>query len=273
MVLANLASAFDRRSLPNVFAMNLFRSTIGRKFLMAVTGLILIGFVIGHLVGNLQVFAGPDAINGYSHFLQSLGAALWVARIGLLVAVAIHVWAATVLTMENHAARDVSYSVRHTIRATLASRMMRWSGYVVLAFIVYHLAHFTLGVAQSDTFKSSFEEYTMAEDYLAMGFLTVKAGTSVADVHSMVILGFTNVFVSIFYIIAVGLLSVHLVHGTDSMFQTFGLRSSRWSGPLRKACIVFAAVYFLGNLAIPGAVLLGKLKPRDGVAIAASIRR
>jgi succinate dehydrogenase / fumarate reductase cytochrome b subunit len=253
--------------------MNLFRSTIGRKFLMAVTGLILIGFVIGHLVGNLQVFSGPDAINGYSHFLQTLGPTLWAARIGLLVAVAIHIWAATVLTFENHAARDVRYTVKHTIRATLASRTMRWSGYVVFAFIVYHLAHFTFGVAETETFKGSLEKYTMAGDYLAMGFLTVKAGTQVADVHSMVILGFSNVVVSIFYIVAVGLLSIHLLHGTDSMFQTFGWRSSRWSGPLRKICIAFAVLYFLGNLAIPGAVLMGKLQPRADVAVTAGIHR
>jgi succinate dehydrogenase / fumarate reductase cytochrome b subunit len=262
-----------RRFPPPNLAMNLFRSTIGRKFLMAVTGLILIGFVIGHLVGNLQVFAGPDALNGYSHFLQSLGPTLWVARIGLLVAVAIHIWAATVLTLENHAAREVAYSVKHTIRATLASRTMRWSGYIVLAFILYHLAHFTLGIAQSNTFKGAFPEYTMAHDYLAMGFLTVKAGTPVADVHSMVILGFQNVIVSIFYMIAVGLLSVHLLHGADSMFQTFGWRSSRWSGALRKVCIAFAALYFLGNLAIPGAVLLDKLQPRAGAAVTASTHR
>ena len=253
--------------------MNLFRSTIGRKFLMAATGVVLIAFVIGHLVGNLQVFAGPDAINGYSHFLQSLGPTLWAARIGLLVAVGIHVWAATVLTLENHAARTVAYDVKHTIRATLASRTMRWSGYVVLAFIVYHLAHFTLGVAQASTFKTSLSEYVMTHDYLAMGFLTVKAGTPVADVHSMVILGFSNVIVSIFYIIAVGLLSVHLLHGADSMFQTFGWRSARWSGALRKVCVAFALLYFLGNLAIPGAVLLGKLQPRADVAIATSAHR
>ena len=258
---------------PTTFAMNLFRSTIGRKFLMAVTGVVLIAFVIGHLVGNLQVFSGPDAINGYSHFLQTLGPTLWAARIGLLIAVAIHIWAATVLTLENHAAREVPYKVRHTIRATLASRMMRWSGYVVLAFIIYHLAHFTLGFAQAETFKSSLAEYTMTDDYLAMGFLTVKAGTPVADVHSMVILGFQNVLVSAFYVIAVGLLSVHMLHGADSMFQTFGWRSARWSGALRKICIVFAALYFLGNLAIPGAVLLGKLQPRADVAVAASIHR
>src|SRR3954464_10141162 len=134
--------------------MNLFRSSIGRKFLMAVTGLILIAFVIGHLVGNLQVFSGPDRLNGYAHFLQSLGPTLWAARIGLLIAVGIHVWAATVLTLENHAARQTKYGVKHTIRATLASRTMRWTGYVVFAFILYHLAHFTLGIAQPGTYKT-----------------------------------------------------------------------------------------------------------------------
>lgn len=242
--------------------MNLFRSSIGRKFLMALSGLVLVAFVIGHLVGNLQVFTGPDALNGYSHFLQSLGPTLWAARIGLLVAVGVHVWAATVLTLENHAARRVGYGVKHTIRATLASRTMRWTGYVVLAFIFYHLAHFTLGVAQAGTFKAALPEYKMVHDYHIMGFPVVSAGTSVADVHSMVIYGFENVIVSLFYILAVGLLSVHMLHGTDSMFQTFGWRSSRWSGALRAVCIIFAVTYFVGNLAIPGAVLLGKLKPR-----------
>ena len=253
--------------------MNLFRSTIGRKILMAVTGLILIGFVVGHLVGNLQVFSAPDKINGYAHFLQSLGPLLWVARIGLLVAVGIHVWAATVLTLENHAARDVAYGVKHTIRATLASRMMRWSGYVVLAFIVYHIAHFTLGVAGAESFKTALPEYTMQSEYHIAGFPVVAEGAVVHDVHSMVILGFQNVLVSLFYIVAVGLLSIHLLHGADSMFQTLGLRSTRWSGALRKICVLFAAVYFLGNLAIPGAVLLGKLQPRTEVAAVTAAQR
>lgn len=248
--------------------MNLFRTTIGRKILMAVTGVILIGFVIGHLVGNLQVFSDPDKINGYSHFLQSLGPLLWTARIVLLLAVGIHIWAATVLTLENHAARDVPYSVKRWIRATIASRLMRWSGYVVLAFILYHLAHFTLGLAQAGTFKTHLPEYTMQSEYHLAGFPVVAAGTQVLDVHSMMILGFQNVIVSLFYIVAVGLLSIHLLHGADSMFQTLGLRSGRWSGALRKICIVFALAYFLGNLAIPGAVLLGKLQPRAGVTAA-----
>lgn len=253
--------------------MNLFRSTIGRKFLMAVTGIVLLGFVVGHLVGNLQVFSAPDKLNGYAHFLQSLGPLLWVARIGLLLAVAIHIWAATVLTLENHAARDVKYTVKHTIRATLASRTMRWTGYVVAAFILYHLAHFTIGVAQAGTFKTHLPPYTMVGEYHIAGFPVVAAGTEVHDVHSMVVLGFQNKIVSLFYILAVGLLSFHLLHGADSMFQTFGWRNGRWSRVLRAVCVAFAVLYFLGSLAIPGAVLAGKLQPRTAVSSVAAAHR
>jgi succinate dehydrogenase / fumarate reductase cytochrome b subunit len=249
---------------------SLFGSSIGRKILMAVTGLILIGFVIGHLVGNLQVFQDPDHINGYAEFLHRLGPLLWIARIGLLVAVVIHIWAATALTLENHAARGPqAYGIKHTIRATLASRTMRISGYVVLAFIIYHLAHFTLGLAQSGSFKTNLQPYTMAHEYRIAGFPVVDAGASVADVHSMVILGFQNPIVSLFYIIAVGLLSFHLLHGFDSMFQTLGLRSTRWAKGLRTFCVLFCAAYFFFNLTIPGAVLAGRLQPRTGAVATA----
>jgi succinate dehydrogenase / fumarate reductase, cytochrome b subunit len=250
----------------------LFCSSIGRKILMAVTGIVLVGFVIGHLVGNLQVFQDPDHINGYAQFLHQLGPLLWVARIGLLVSVGIHIWAATVLTLENKRARGSEpYAFKHTIRATLASRTMRITGYVVLAFIIYHLAHFTLGGAQAATFKDNLKPYTMQHDYSVAGFPVVKGGAEVADVHSMVILGFQNPIVSLFYIVAVGLLSFHLLHGFDSMFQTLGIRSNRWSAGLRKVALLLCVAYFLGNLAIPGAVLMGKLQPRTvGVASAAS---
>ncbi len=254
--------------------MNLFSSSIGRKILMAVTGVVLIGFVVGHLIGNLQIFQAPDHINGYAHFLQSLGPALWIARIVLLAAVVIHIWAATALTLENHAARGVSprYSVKHTIRATLSSRLMRWTGYVVLAFILYHLAHFTLGWAQSSTFKTTLPPYVMTGDYHVMGIPVVPAGTEVLDVHSMVILGFQQPVVAVFYIIAVGLLSFHLVHGFDSLFQTLGLRSAKWAGALRKIAIVFCLLYFIGNLLIPASVLLGRLQPRSDVVAALAPR-
>jgi succinate dehydrogenase / fumarate reductase cytochrome b subunit len=246
---------------------SLFRSSIGRKILMAVTGVILIGFVIGHLVGNLQIFQAPDHINGYAQFLRNLGPTLWVARIVLIASAVIHIWAATVLTLENARARGAEpYSVKHTIRATLASRTMRLTGYVVLAFLIYHLAHFTWGVAQKDTFKANLPAYRMQEDYRVAGFVTVKQGAEVEDVHTMVILGFQNALVSAFYIVAVALLSFHLLHGVDSVFQTFGLRSHKWARGLRAIAILFCAAYFFFNLTIPASVLLGRLQPHAAQA-------
>jgi|SRR5665213_1422697 len=239
---------------------NLFRSTIGRKFLMAVTGIVLIVFVIGHLIGNLQIFEGPDKINGYSHFLQSLGAALWAVRIFLFVCILIHIWAATVLALEDRRARGaVPYRVNKWIDATVASRYMRWTGYIVLAFILYHLAQFTFGAAQAASYKGNLPAYTMTSDYHVLGVTVVRAGTAVADVRRMVILGFENPLVSIFYIVAIGLLSLHLLHGADSLFQTLGWRNRRWAGGLRAVVTLGCAAYFLGNLAIPGAVLAGLL--------------
>jgi len=232
---------------------------------MAVTGVILIGFVIGHLVGNLQIFQDPDHINGYGAFLHRLGPLLWAARLGLLAAAAIHIWAATVLTLENRAAREVNYGVVHTIQATLASRLMRWTGVVVLAFLLYHLAHFTVGVAQPATYKENLAHYTMAGDYRIAGFPVVGAGSEVLDVYDMVIRGFQHPLVSLFYIVAVGLLSIHLLHGFDSLFQSLGWRSAKWAVCLRRIAIVFCAVYFLANAAIPGAVLLGRLQPHETV--------
>jgi succinate dehydrogenase / fumarate reductase cytochrome b subunit len=207
------------------------------------------------------VFEDPDRINGYAHFLQSLGPALWAVRIVLLACVALHVWAATVLTLENRRARgDQPYAVKTWIQATVASRYMRWTGYVVLAFIVYHLAQFTEGAAQPQSFKENIPRYTMKGDYHVLGFAAVRAGTRVLDVRSMVILGFGNPVVALFYIVAVGLLSLHLLHGADSLFQTLGWRNRRWERGLRATVTVACAAYFLGNLAIPGGVLLGVLR-------------
>jgi succinate dehydrogenase / fumarate reductase cytochrome b subunit len=254
-------------------AASFFTSTIGRKFLMAATGLVLIGFVLGHLVGNLQIFEHPDKINGYAHFLQSLGPALWGVRLVLLGCVVVHIWAATVLTLESRRARGGEpYAVKTWLQATFASRYMRWTGYVVLAFICYHLAQFTLGVVQPDSFKANLKHYTMQADYQVLGFTVVRAGADVLDVRSMVVLGFQNAVVSLFYIVAVGLLSLHLLHGAESLFQTFGWRNARWARALRAVVTLGCAAYFLGNLAIPGAVLAGVLKPPASAAIPAAAR-
>jgi succinate dehydrogenase / fumarate reductase cytochrome b subunit len=244
---------------------NFFTSSIGRKLLMAVSGLILVGFVVGHLVGNLQIFGAPDRINGYAHFLQSLGPVLWAVRLGLLATAAVHIWAAVVLTLENKKARGPQdYGVKGYIRATVASRYMRLSGLVVLAFIVYHIAHFTLGTADSANFKTQLPAYTLTEDVREFGFPLASKGTEVADVYSMIFLGFNNPIIAGFYILATGLLSLHLLHGFESMFQTFGLRNHRWSCCLRRVTTLFCLAYFIGNLAIPGAILLGLNKPAAG---------
>jgi succinate dehydrogenase / fumarate reductase cytochrome b subunit len=240
---------------------SLFGSSLGKKYLMAVTGAVLIVFVTGHLVGNLQIFAPPDRINGYAHFLQSLGPALWAVRGTLLACVLLHLWAALQLTLENHRARPEKYEVRNTIQAALSSRTMRWTGVVVLAFVLYHLAQFTVGWAQSDEFKSRLPAYTMAGDFHVLGFPVVTKGQEVRDVYSMMFLGFSHPLVSLFYIVAVGLLSFHLAHGADSMFQSLGWRTERWAGWLQKLVALYCLLYFLGSLAIPGAILTGAVKP------------
>jgi len=245
-----------------------FRSSLGRKYLMAITGVVLIGFVTGHLVGNLQIFAAPDHINGYAHFLQSLGPGLWAVRAVLLTCVILHVTIAVQLTLEDHRARPEKYGIRHTIQATLASRTMRWTGAVVAAFVLYHLAQFTVGWAQAGEFKGQLPPYTMAADFHLFGFPVVAAGRPVADVYSMVFLGFSHPVVSLFYILAVGLLSFHLAHGADSMFQSLGWRSEQWAGALRKVVALYCVLYFLGSLAIPGAILTGLAKPVAGTTAA-----
>jgi succinate dehydrogenase / fumarate reductase cytochrome b subunit len=240
---------------------HLFCSTIGRKLIMAATGLVLIGFVVGHLVGNLQVFEDPDRINGYAHFLQSLGPVLWAVRIFLLACVSLHIWAGITLALDGKRARgDEPYAVNRWIQAAFASRYMRSTGYIVLAFILYHIAHFTIGIAQPGTFKANIARYTMKGDYHVLGVAVVRGGTEVLDVRSMVIRGFESPIVSLFYIVAVGLLSVHLLHGADSLFQTLGLRNHRWERFLQLVVTAGCAAYFLGNLAIPGAAVIGLLK-------------
>jgi len=250
-------------------AVSFFRSSIGRKLLMAVSGLILIGFIVGHLVGNLQIYSPADKINGYAEFLHSLGPTLWVVRILLLFFAVVHIWSAISLTRDNQKARGAvskRYAINHTIRATLASRTMRISGFVVLAFVIYHLAQFTVGVADRAHFKETLQPYTMQADYHIFGVTTVHKGDVVLDVQSMMIYGFQQPLISIFYIVAIGLLSYHLLHGFDSMFQTLGLRNGKWSGGLRKFSIAFSLLYFFFNVTIPVSILAGRVTLRPEVA-------
>lgn len=219
---------------------SLFTSSIGRKFLMALTGLVLFGFVTGHLVGNLQIFLPPEKINHYGLLLESLGGGLWAIRLFLLACVAIHVWLAIQLTLENRAARPESYLGEKTNRATLASRVMARTGLIVLAFLIYHLAHFTVRAGHPEWSEHT---YKLAD------------GTMVRDVYKMVVEGFSNGWVSLFYIVSVGLLSFHLVHGIVSMFQSLGLKNETWTRNLEIFAKIYCVGYFVLNALIPLSIL------------------
>ncbi len=205
---------------------------------MAVTGFALLGFVIGHMLGNLQIFIGQEQLNAYAAKLHAMPALLWVARLGLLAVTGLHIWAAVSLTIENRQARPSNYKREGTIQATYASRTMRWSGVIIFAFVIYHLMHFTVQVTHP--------EYREMLD---------SAGRP--DVYGMVIAGFSSFWVSAFYIVAMLLLAMHLSHGIASMLQTLGLRSSGTRGIIGAISWLFAAIIFVGNTSIPLAILLG----------------
>jgi succinate dehydrogenase / fumarate reductase cytochrome b subunit len=210
-----------------------------KKFLMATSGLVLVGFVLGHMLGNLQVFEGsPGPINRYSHFLHSLGELLWAVRIFLFACVVVHIWMAVLLTLENRRARGPGPAVKATVQASYASRTMIWSGFIVLAFILFHLADFTLQISHP-IFKSL--EYA-------------DNGRRMHDVFAMVLVGFSYPAVAAFYVFAIGLLCLHLSHGVSSMCQSLGVRNAKWRGWLDHFALAFGLLIFLGFIAVPVAV-------------------
>ena len=212
-------------------------SSIGRKWIVALTGLGLLGFVCGHMIGNLQVFIGPEPLNRYGHFLQSLGELLWVVRLGLLAMLVAHVVFTIKLRLENRAARGTPYAVTTRRAATFPARMMALSGLMVLCFIIFHLLHFT---AQK----------------IDPSFLALHDEKGRHDVYRMMILGFQNKAASGFYIVAVGLLAMHLNHGIGSLFQTLGLNSAKVRPLWEKGGVALSWIIFLGYASIPVAVLL-----------------
>ena len=225
----------------------LFTSSLGRKFLMALTGLILLGFVAGHMVGNLQVFLGPESLNRYGHFLQGLGELLWLVRLALLATVAVHIWAAVTLTLANRAARPISYADAALPAASYASRTMIWSGVIIAAFIVYHLLHYTVKAPGVNLTGQDFHAFTYR----------LADGTPRHDIYKMVILGFSQPAVAGFYAIAVGLLCWHLSHGVRALCQSLGFGVEAWKPLVDRFATGFAWVLFLGYVSIPIAVLCG----------------
>src|SRR5256885_953871 len=187
---------------------------------MALTGVVLVGFVIVHLLGDLQIFLGPEALNRYGNFLQTTPELLWPARIFLLVMVVLHIVAAIALTRENRAARPIPYAHFEIVAASYASRTMFMSGLIVFIFIIYHLLHFTVQMPQINL--------------TGQDFRTLEDVKQRHDVYGMMVIGFRNPLVSGFYVLGVALLSLHLSHGISSLFQSLGLSNRAYGRFLDK---------------------------------------
>jgi succinate dehydrogenase / fumarate reductase cytochrome b subunit len=211
-----------------------YESSIGKKTVMAVSGVILFGFVLGHLVGNLQIYEGPEKLNAYARFLRNIPAALWTARVTLLIMVALHIWSSIQLAVRKKRARPTAYARKKSIGSTYASRTMYWSGPIIAVFVIYHLLHFTFG-----TVHPHFRE---------------------GDVYANVVSGFQVIPVSAFYMFAMLLLGMHLYHGLWSMFQTLGVSHPMYTPLLRRLAAVVSALIVTGNISIPIAVMTGLVR-------------
>jgi succinate dehydrogenase / fumarate reductase cytochrome b subunit len=219
----------------------IWQSSLGKKYIMAITGLALFIFVIVHMAGNLQIFLGPDSINAYAKLLKSNLVLLWTIRTGLFLTVLLHITAASQLASANRRARPIAYTFKKPVASTFANRTILLSGLILLAFIIFHLSHFTFGFVNP--------QYLHFEDPLRRH-----------DVYRMMVTGFSNPIVSIFYILSMGILLLHLSHGVSSLFQSIGLRSKKIFGFLDKFARISALLIFLGNCAIPLAILAGIVK-------------
>ena len=216
----------------------MFRSSIGRKALMAVTGVALLGYVIVHMIGNLQVYQGRDALNAYAKMLKGMPTLLWSARLLLLALFVAHVYLGITLALENRAARPVGYARFQYEQAGLATRTMVLSGLVILAFVIFHLLHFTLGAVQP--------AYSEAQD---------PAGRP--DVYAMVVHGFQDPVITISYVVAQLFLGLHLYHAVPSLFQSVGLKHPRFNPLIEKLGLLVSLVIVVGNVSMPLSILFG----------------
>ena len=231
---------------------NVFQSSLGKKYVMAVTGFVLFLFVVGHLAGNLQIFLGREAINRYGNFLQSNPELIWPARLGLLLMVGLHIWSAAKISLENKAARPVGYAVYQPVGSSYASRHMLIGGSVVFVFIIYHLLHYTAQVQYLNFTGQNFAAF--------MEKLPGQVPAERHDIFKMMIVGFSKPLVAGFYVLGLGLLCLHLSHGASSMFQSLGWKNDAYRRILDKAAQVVAVLIFLGYTSIPVAILCGFVK-------------
>ena len=232
---------------------------------MALTGLFLVLFAMGHMLGNLQIFLGPDVINAYAYKLHHLlpNSGLWAVRLVLLGAIAVHIWAAVTLTLDNRKARPEGYLKDKVVQASYSSRTMRMSGIILLTFIIFHIAHFTVRAVPGMQYESESKESRILEKtevpLVKDGQAVLKNGHEIPifNVNDMMVAGFKVWWVSAFYIIATGLLCMHLTHGFSSMFQSLGLRNGLWRKRLDRAALTYGWIVFLGFAIIPIAVMAG----------------
>ena len=217
------------------------QSTVGKKILMAATGLVLVGFVVVHMLGNLKAYLGPEHFNAYARFLRTVGApavpengVLWIARVVLLACVGVHVWAAIALTRTNLAARPGRYAKGNELAFSYASRTMRWGGVILVAFVVFHLLHLTTGSVHPD-FRPD-------------------------DAYHNFVVGFSSGPVALAYVVAMAALALHLYHGAWSATQTLGIDNPRIERYRRPAALAIALLVFCGNVSFPLAVLAGVIK-------------
>ena len=216
-------------------------SSIGRKWIVAITGLLLIGFITLHLLGNLSIFLGPEMMNAYAEKLHHLGPLLWIARIGLLAVAGAHIFFTILLWRENSKAHPQKYAVAHSLQTTVYARSMRLSGLVVLGFVLFHLAQLTWEWVNPD-YKNWFDVVGRR------------------DVYRMLIDSFSSPYVVGFYLLSVGLLAIHLSHGIASLFQTLGCTNAQLRPRFERAGLIVAWLFFLGYASIPAAVFF-KLLP------------
>ena len=236
----------------NAFAWAVFDSSVGAKVIVALSGLGLVGFTVFHMIGNLKVFQGPEAINGYAYFLtHSLGVLIWVARAGLLTIFLLHLALAIRLTLRSRAARPVGYAYPGHVQATLTSRTMIWSGVVVGLFVLFHLAHFTFGVVKG----------AEVEPGRVVHYHDLTDAKGQHDVYSMVVAGFTTPWLAGLYVVAQVVLFLHLLHGIQSSFQTLGLKNNRFAPVIRLLGFAVAFVILAGNLVIVIGVWAGLAPP------------
>jgi succinate dehydrogenase / fumarate reductase cytochrome b subunit len=222
--------------------LDFWRSSIGGKVVMAITGLLLFGFVVAHLLGNLKLLAGPESLNAYAKWLHDLGPGLWAMRAGLFVVFVLHVATGISLARDNKAARPVAYVREENRASTFASRSMLFSGLSLLAFVVYHLLHFTFGVVHGGDFA------------LKAGGSGDLAGF---DVHAMVVSGFSQPIVAIAYAAFQVVLWLHLSHGVQSLAQTLGIHHGRYTPMIKTLSYLLATLVAGGNVLLAFSVLLG----------------